>query len=99
MSALPDGPFTDRKACVAYAEEELLGVCLDMQNDTSVAGPADTSEYFKHISPYVVDPSPRIQHPIAPTAPSRAFPYLYTRKPFTVGTDLWRDEERLQEVP
>ena len=56
MSGLPDGPFTNRTGSLVYAEEELWGVCRDMQNNPAVAGPADTSECCKQISLYVVDP-------------------------------------------
>jgi hypothetical protein len=44
MSALPDGPFTNKQTCEPYAEEELLAVSLAMQGNVQEAGPADTSE-------------------------------------------------------
>jgi hypothetical protein len=46
MASLPDGPFTNKAACLPYAEEELSCVHTDVQSKQSAEFTADTSEYL-----------------------------------------------------
>jgi hypothetical protein len=46
VASLPDGPFTNKAACLPYAEEELSCVHTDVQSKQSAEFTADTSEYL-----------------------------------------------------